>query len=277
MASTRVVPIVYLFSLAVASSASGGDWGKAPIQAKEVIEECLDLGGVIATGYETDYFFKGARFAGDSVWMDVNYTFDSLKVPVTLGAWYLNGINDASGPSTGIGSGYDELRLSADAMIGTYAGIDTRLGYTHYLFPEFRSNLLPFGGYGELGLDLARSLGFVDVVFASDYALGGGGTAPRGWYHQLGLEKQFDLTDSLTVVFGSGIAYSDGYYVASGWNHYYATVSLPIELNCRTTLTPYLGYTGATDGMVTDGILFGSVGTPQSDVLHGGVALSISF
>lgn len=257
--------------------ADAGDWGKAPLPAKEVIEECLDLGGEISAGYVTDYFFKGARFAGDSAWTQVTYTADALGIPVTLGTWYLNGIDDASGPAFGVGGGYDELRLLATADLGTFAGINVDLGYTHYTFPEFRSNVLPVGGYGEVGLDLSRSFGFVDVLYSNDYALGGGGNAPSGWFHQFGLEKPFVITDAISLVIGGGIAYSDGYFGSSDWNHYYATVSLPIQLNCRTTLTPYLGYTGATDGMVMDGITFGSVGTPQSDILHGGVAVSINF
>ena len=68
-------------------SSHAGDWGKAPID-KTPIEECVDLGGEISVGYETDYIFKGVAFAGDSVWTDVNYTFDGLAVPVTVGAWY---------------------------------------------------------------------------------------------------------------------------------------------------------------------------------------------
>ncbi len=91
-------------------------------------------------------------------------------------------------------------------------------------------------------------------------------TPPADGFHQFGLEKPFVITDAISLVIGGGIAYSDGYFGSSDWNHYYATVSLPIQLNCRTTLTPYLGYTGATDGMVMDGITFGSVGTPQSDI-----------
>ena len=74
---------------ALTLGANAGDWGKAPV-GKAPVEECVDLGGVISTGYMTDYIFYGARFAGDSVWTDVNYTFDGLTVPITVGAWYLN-------------------------------------------------------------------------------------------------------------------------------------------------------------------------------------------
>lgn len=239
---------------------NAGDWGKAPV-GKAPIEECVDLGGQISAGYMSDYIFYGARFAGDSAWTDVNYTFDNLAVPITVGAWYLNGIADNLP-----GGGYDELDLYVSAALGTFAGFDVAVGYTHYIFPEFRSNVTASeGGYGELGLDITRSLGFVDFAAQTNYAMG---DVFSGWYHQVGVEKTFGLTDNIGLVVGVGVGYSDGYFGDSGWNHYYATASLPIELNCRTTLTPYVGWNGSPTGYVTDF---------QNDILHGGVTLSVSF
>ncbi|MCH1409226.1 MAG: hypothetical protein L7V87_09360, partial [Verrucomicrobiales bacterium] len=60
-----------------------------------------------------------------------------------------------------------------------------------------------------------------------------------------------------------------------GWNHYYVSAALPIELNCRATLTPYVGYNGGPGGYIADGINGGLQN--QSDILHGGVSLSVSF
>lgn len=246
-----------------------GDWGKAPV-AKAPIEECLDLGAQISVGYETDYIFRGVRFARDSVYTDVNYTFDGLILPVTVGTTYLNGINGSA-----FGAGFDQLDLYARADIGSYAGFDFMLGYTHRTFPEFRSNIGPFGGFGEINFGIRRDLGFADLVFGTNYAMGGGGVSPRGWFHQLGLERAFALTDAVSLALGAGLAYSDGYWIGSNWNHYYFTAGLPIVLNCRTTLTPYIGYTGAPTGWMVDGII--GANRPQSDILHGGVNLSVTF
>lgn len=272
MKKAILVAIIGAMTLGV----NAGDWGKAPVD-KTPIEECVDLGGQISAGYKSDYIFNGVRFAGDSAWTDVNYTFDGLAVPITVGAWYLNGIAD-----DGIGGAYDELNLYVSAALGTFAGFDVALGYTHYVFPEVRSNFVPSGGYGELGLDIRRSLGIVDFVFETNYAMGG---ASNGWYHQAGLEKSFGLTDKVNLVLGAGVGYSDQYFNPlvpngstprdSGWNHYYVTASLPIQLNCRTTLTPYIGYVGGPDSWIVDGI--NPTGDPQSDILHGGVSLSVTF
>lgn len=248
---------------------NAGDWGKAPV-GKQVVEECVDLGGTITTLYATDYVFKGVRWTRDAAIVDVNYTIDGLAVPVTIGAGYYNGIN-----GDGLNGGFDKLDLYAKAELGTFAGFDVALGYTHYTFPEFRSNVTPTGlGFGEIGLEVSRSLGFVDVAYSNAYAMGG---LANGWYHQLGFSKSFGLTDNISLALGAGVAYSDNYWFgATGWNHYYATASLPIQLNCRTTLTPYIGYVGAPDSFVVDGINPLGAGA-QSDILHGGVSLSVSF
>jgi hypothetical protein len=105
----------------------------------------------------------------------------------------------------------------------------------------------------------------------------------NGWYHQIGVEKTFGITDSIGLVLGAGVGYSDNYFSVltgndSDWNHYYVTASLPIQLNCRTTLTPYIGYVGnggAAGSFVTSGVA--PTGDPQGDILHGGVSLSVSF
>ena len=268
---------------------NAGDYGKAPVD-KTPIVECVDIGGEISAGYMSNYIFYGVEFAGDSVWTDVNYTFDGLAIPITIGAWYLNGINESIGGNGG--AGYDELDLYVSAALGTFAGFDVAVGYTQYINPEIRGNFNPFGnrvsGYGEIGLDITRSLGFVDLAFQANKAFGGSNTGgtPHGYYYQLGVEKSFGLTDNISLVLGTGVGYSDNYFGAaaaggnisdSGWNHYYVTASLPIVLNCRTTLTPYVGFNGAPDTWIADGQANGAIGDTQSDILHGGVTLSVTF
>jgi hypothetical protein len=255
MKKAILVAIIGAFTLGV----NAGDWGKAPVPAKAPIEECLDIGGEISAGYMSDYVFYGVRFARDSVWTDVNYTFDNFIIPINIGAWYLNGINPA---------GYDELDLYASVELGSFAGFDASLGYTHYFFPESNG---ASNSYGEIGLDISRSLGFVDLALETNYAIN------FGWYHQAGIEKSFGLTDNMSLVLGTGVGYSDGYFGGSGWNQYYVTASLPIELNCRATLTPYISYNGGPNGFIVDGINAGTGLGPQSDILSGGVSLSVSF
>ncbi len=258
---------------------NAGDWGKAPVPAKAPIEECLDIGGNLSTGYHTDYVYNGVRLGRDSVVTDANYTFDSF-VPMTVGATYKNVI--------GGNPGVDHLEVYLRASLGSFAGFDTSLSYTHHFFPE----LAGVGSAGEIGLHVARDIGFAtvkaDVLYNNGYPNSWNVIAPDdngAWYYNFGIEKVIPVMGN-DLVFSTGLAYADNYWSnlpaaqtggrSSGWNHYYVTVALPIELNCRATLTPYIGYTGAPDSFLADGI--NPVGIrPQSDILHGGISLSVSF
>lgn len=261
------------FIIAVVSASSlgvhAGDWGKAPV-GKAPIEECVDLGGEISAGYMTDFYIHGMLAAEDSAWVDVNYTFSGLSLPVTVGVMYLNGI----GPDVFV----DQLDIYAKAALGTFVGFDTSIGYTHHIQPEDDSFHIP---YGEISLELRRNLGFVDLILSTNYLTGDGDTgndhSPEGWYHQFGLEKSIAVTDNIGLVLAGGVGYLDGLLDnplngqdGSGWNHYYLSASLPIALNCRTTLTPYVAYRSE--------LLFnGSTDDFEDDNVHSGVSLSVTF
>jgi len=290
---------------ALTLGANAGDWGKAPVYDKAPIEECIDLGGNIGVGYHTDYIYKGYRLGRDTISSHVNYTFSNLPVPVTVGVDYYNVINGLVN--------LDDLAIYAVADLGNHAGFDFKLSYTQRFYPEVspagalgtvtpNANLL--GSTGEIGLHVARDLGFVtakaDLFYnlnsPADFVGGpnsiGNNRDTGAWFYDFGLEKAVAVGPA-NLVLNAGMAYSDNYFGgnmnggglaerASGWNHYYIRASLPIELNCRTTLTPYIGYNGAPDGWIQDGNggggqSGGAAGFNQSDILHGGVSLNVSF
>lgn len=272
----RSTTIKLLALLSIASGAVAGDYysgGKAPLPAKAPIEECLDIGAAISAGYDTDYILHGLRVNRDSIWVDVNYQFDAL-LPVTFGVSHLSGISSVF-PYGAIGP-IDETDLYARAELGEYAGFAIGLNYTHR-FLHFTNAPGMNGSYGDLGIDIRRSLGFVDFVFGSTlginsrngyFAAGGG----DGWVHYAGLEKTISVCDYANLVLSGGVGYHDGYYYSvpgtHDWSHYHLNAALPIELNCRTTLTPYIGYQGVQQW----GVFF-----PQGDALHGGVSLNVAF
>ncbi|MEQ1839150.1 MAG: hypothetical protein ABL994_01965 [Verrucomicrobiales bacterium] len=247
---------------------NAGDWGKAPV-GKAPIEECIDLGGEISVGYATDYYYHGVHWSQDNVWADVNYTFDGLAVPVTVGATYLNGISPIA---------FDQLDVYANAALGTFAGFDTTLGYTYPLFPE-----TSLGEFGEISLGLRRSLGFADLVLGTNYLTGDRTVGEsEGWYHQVGLEKSFAITDNISLVLAGGAGYLDGLINSAvsggqqghGWNHYYAKASLPIQLNCRATLTPFVGYENRDGAIGFGGQLRG---LQEDDNVYSGISLNVTF
>ncbi len=259
MKKTILIALMAALTLGV----NAGDWGKAPI-GKAPIEDCIDIGGEISVGYMTDYYYHGIAIAEDSVWADVNYTFDGLAVPVTVGVWYLNGIH-----SNTAGPFFDQLDLYASADLGTFAGFDVSLGYTHHFYPEIGGvGFSGLGSNGEIGLEVRRSLGFVDFVAETNYLLDILGAGGSGWYHQAGLEKSIGLTDNISLVLAGAVGYLD-VQSGHGWSHYNLTASLPIQLNCRTTLTPYVGY---FDALLSNFAQNGADGN-----VHAGVSVSVTF
>ena len=266
---------VAALTAAIPAALISGDYGKAPLPKNPIpVEECYDLGGEISSGYATDYVLHGLRVNRDTVWADVNYSFDTI-VPLNFGVTHFSGIGRMF-PYNAIGP-IDETDLYLVATLENIAGFTVDLSYTHRFLPF--SNLVGFdGSYGEFGIDVRRDLGFVDLVFGSDvgfnsrnsFFAGGGGD---GWVHYAGLEKRFQVCEMSDLVLSGGVGYHDGYYFnapqnSSDWSHYYVNAALPIQLNCRTTITPYMGYNGVQQW---------NVFAPQGDLLHGGVSLKVDF
>lgn len=287
----KKTPLMKKVILTVAISAltlgvHAGDWGKAPVECKAPIEECVDVGGNISFGYHTDYLYNGVRFGRDSLVTDVNYSFESF-IPMTVGVTYKNVIGGAPG--------VDHMELYLLGQLGTYAGFDLTGSFRYHFFPE----LAGVGSAAEFGLHLSRDLAGIATFKASmlynhgypnSWNIGGATGATRNdngsWYHSFGLEKTVPVLGQ-NLVLSATVGYADNYWGdlptlqantprSSGWNHYNITAALPIELNCRATLVPYIAYTGAPDSWLADGINPVGVGA-QSDVLHGGISLSVNF
>lgn len=251
----------------------GESWGKAPLPDKMPIEECLDLGAEISAGYMTDYVLHGLRVNRDSVWTNVNYTFDTM-VPLTFGASHLSGITTMF-PYFLVGP-IDETDVYVSAEIAEVAGFEITLAYIHR-FLNFTGATGINGSYGDIALGIRKDLGIVDFVYEgtvglnsrNGYFAAGGGD---GWVHYFGLEKSIPLCEVASLALSGGVGYHDGYYFAvpgtSDWSYYSIKAALPIELNCRATLTPYIGYQGVQQW----GVYF-----PQGDLLHGGISLEVAF
>jgi len=286
----KTIAIVAISALTLGTKA--GDWGKAPVPSKAPIEECYDIGASITSGYMTDFIFQGSRHARDTIYTDVKYTIDSFFVPVTLGATYYNFINSGPVPQNAVFG--DFLHTYASFNLGNIAGFDTALGYNHVFLPE-GTGPVTVTSQAVLTLNLSRDLGFATLLLGSAYSLGGDGQTALlpnlnddfsgGWYHSAALQKSFGITDNVSLVLESGVGYSDDYWVHywnSGWAHYYVTASLPIKLNCRATLTPYIGFNGGMDNNAfgfesSDSLDALGAGAGGGDVLHGGISISVAF
>lgn len=285
--------ILALTLLAPTIMVDAGDWGKSPVDKIPYVEECVDLGGTVGLGYSSDYLYKGYLFGGDTVSGHVGYTFEGLATKIHLGIGYANVISE----NTFANVANDDLALSVRADLPTLAGVGAAVSYTYHAYPEGPNAVFWPSGHGELGLHLSRDLALAVLKFdlAYNFGLPNGwnGTIPTlgnqesgAWYWDLGLEREFEVMGQ-GIVLAGGVAYADNYWGlapnaqtggrSSGWNHYYLRASVPVELNCRTTLTPYIGYSGAPDSWLMDGAPDWASRQAQSDVLHGGVNLSVSF
>lgn len=244
------------------------DRGKTPI------EECADLGGTLGISYLSDQFIHGMRLNRDTVVSTVGYRFEAL-LPLRFEASHGMGISTIF-PYTVIGP-VDLTDVGITAELGSVFGFEVGLGYKHRFINFTGAPGDVDADYGEVGVSLRRDLGFVDFVASSTlgidsrdsfFAAGGG----SGWVHTAGLEKSFRLCSSASLILSGGVGYHDGFFYdvagTSDWSHYYVGAALPIQLNCRTTLTPYIGYQGVQQW---------DVFFPQGDVLHGGVNLQVSF
>jgi hypothetical protein len=267
-----------IFALAISYSSHGGELsgsGKEPLApGKAPLEECIELGGFVGITYLSDQFIHGMRLNRDTVAVTAGYRFESI-VPLTIGVTQSMGISTIF-PYTAVGP-VDLTDVGIEAELGSFLGFDLSLGYLHR-FIDFTGAPGDLStDYGEVSLELRRDFGFVEFVASSTlglqsrdsfFAAGGG----DGWIHTAGLEKTIPLCESTSLHLSGGVAYHDGFFYAvpgtHDWSHYYLAASLPIALNCRTTLTPYIGYNGVQQW----GVYF-----PQGDALHGGVNLQVSF
>ena len=243
-----------------------------------------------------------------------------ISLPLTIGVKHVTGLlsrGTGLGPSgviLPVADG-DHTNLYASVVLPSLFGFDTVLGYDHYFYSNQRGpspgGAAPiFGGdsHGAISLNLSRELfrGIVgsyhvayDFVTPGQYGfLGGFPVADNGaWIHDIGLSKDIALNDRMALALSAGFVHTDNVWPllttfpgaggllvdrtsSSGWNHYYIQAGLPIALNCRATLTPYIGYNGTPDGWMADGVN-GDVavpnGTNDNDIFHGGVSLRVNF
>lgn len=288
--------LISTLSVLVLSAQSGdavrSPLGKSPI-GKAPVEECLDLGASIFTGYDSSYLYKGYLLGQDAVTGGVNYHFDGLALPLTASMQYTN---VAAGGFLSNATN-DDLSFGLRAGLPSFAGIDAAISYIYHFYSEDPATRLYPSSQGEVGLHLSRDFQLAVLKFDLFYnnslpnawngMIPGGANNDNGaWYWDLGLEREFDVFGHGLILAG-GVTYADNYWGrgpnfrnagrSSGWSSYYLRASLPIALNCRTTLTPFVGFVGAPDTWLMDGMPNWLGLSGQSDILHGGVNLNVAF
>ena len=213
----------------------------------------------------------------------------------------------------------DETNIYANVTLGGMFGIKPNIRYTHVFFPTTRGPGNPREGdsFGYVTISLVKEIfnGW-NFGYSRDYSLGrssstyhdGGlsfgnlpSTSRNGFFHTFSLAKSFCLSDSVDLQLSGGANYNDNFWDGrefltigsqtgplgngpgpnrdAGWHNYYLRADLPIKLNCRATLTPYVAYNGTPDGWIADQLWAGPIGRNANlnDVFYGGVSLKVNF
>ena len=266
-----------------------------------------DLGITAGLGYHTNYIWRGINFGQH--WVDASLAGAVPLIEGTRLAWDMNfgtlaGDQDHLLPANGFGLtnlSYQRLQLGA-AIQHDIGAVTASLGYRYYRNMGGLAN--PGGGLGaagfgmqdgqEISLGLATALGPINVATSANYDW-----VNDSWYFDFDANTSIAVTDSISVVpffnvgYGKnynwqGNAFNGNFFTngsgrddVTGWTAINTGIRLPIKLNSRATLTPYIA-ANLPLGTVTNLAAINTVGlgthdTPFKSVLTGGVTLSVRF
>lgn len=247
--------LIPALSAAFAVSAFAGSPGKAPAVVQPPAEEPLGITTTI--GYDTDYVYRGVKFADNLVTaaIDGNFAVNDM-LSINAGAWYGSSADD----SFVLGGSYQELDLYA-ALMAKIGAATVGLKYQHYFFYGDGGDALE--DIDEIGLLLSAAVGPVDVIAGAYYDF-----TAEGFYFEAGVSHTFAVTDRISLVPAALLSYGDSYYGVSGFNHVKLSLSAPIKLTKAATLTPYIAGNLPVDSLDALG---------EESRVYGGVSLSVSF
>ena len=211
-----------------------------------------EIEGHAHVGWDSRYFTEG-RDALDGDFLIVS-SFELGWNHIAGGIWYGNSPDQD----------YDELQISL-ALTEVFGDLEVYAGYTHFRFPFADAH------DNEVGAGLTYSGLPADLLFSLDayYSF-----EADGMFAELGLNREFSLTDHLTLhcggVFGINQGYvSDGH---DGANHVALHLGLAYAITDNLSLVAHTAYSWGIDQDIAH------PGDEQLiDFFHGGVGLELSF
>lgn len=264
-----------------------------------------DLGVNIGLGYHTNYIWRGLNYGQH--WVDGSLGGAIPLVEGTRLAWDMN-VGSLFGDDHiqlgGAPAGkldYQRVQLGA-ALQRDLGPVTASLGYRFYKnmgdLADNRNWGVAPGVVGsdmndgqEISLGLATALGPINAATSANYDW-----VNDSWYFDLDLNTNIAVTDSISIVPFFNVGYGKNYNwqiapasVAAltggrddltGWTAITTGIRLPIKLNSRATLTPYIAGNfpmGGLGNQVIPSGPFGSNDSPFKSVLFGGVTLNVRF
>jgi len=254
-----------------------------------------DLGITASLGYDTNYIWRGLNYGQNWVRSAVEGSIlliggasedgagtTSLDWNAQFGTFA--GDQDHLTPNLGVddlGISFQRLQLGA-AVAHDFGPATVSLGYTYYRNMGSLNRNAPLNDSGEINLGLATSLGPIDIASSANYD-----HVNDSWYFDVNASTTIAITDSISLVPFANVGYGHnlnwqfaGPSNITGWTAITTGIQLPIKLNSRATLTPYLagnlplGTTANLGGSARDA---GAPDTAFKSVLFGGVTLSVRF
>jgi|TARA_B110000908_G_scaffold172788_1_gene243309 hypothetical protein len=226
----------------------------------------------ITTGYHSIYEWRGQDFGEDMGDAGAELSTElGNGITLTAGAWYQDNSGNSSGP------GFNELDLYFE-LSKSFGKIDVAIGYTNYLFPDSPSaaGLDTHEVYLGLSTELENGIGLSLTYYHDTDAIDAG-------YLEFEVTKSIEIPNNsnVSIDLSAGAAWSFGFSpnvngnnrgAVEGFNHFFASVAVPVVITENITLTPYLKYVGADSNFAN-----AKGATVSDDLFYGGVSLSYSF
>ncbi|WP_395743981.1 hypothetical protein [Prosthecobacter sp.] len=256
-----------------------------------------DLGITASLGYDTNYVWRGLNIGSHWVRAGLNGSVllvggaaedgagsTALNWDVQYGS--LAGDQDHLFAGGFGNASFQRVQLGA-ALSHDFGPASVNLGYRYY------RNMGVLGGLGgmndgqEVSLGFATALGPINLSSSGNYDF-----VNNYWYFDLNASSTIAVTDAISIVpyatlgYGhnmnwqfaknTGVSTTWNRNNVSNWTAVTTGIQLPIKLNSRATLTPYIAVNIPMSG-VNNLPIAATSHTAYNTVLFGGVTLSVRF
>lgn len=264
-----------------------------------------DLGINASLGYDTNYLFRGLNMGQHWVRSGIDGSIllvggasedgagsTSLDWDAQFGTFA--GDQDHFMPAGGADASFQRLELGA-AIAHDFGPATMSVGYRYFRNMGSLNRNMPLNDGQEVSLGLATALGPIDLTSSANYDF-----VNDSWYFDVNASTTIAVTDSISLVPFANVGYGHnlnwqvarnggvagpggawgGANSVTGWTAITTGIQVPIKLNSRATLTPYIAGNlplGTTANLGGTARAAGQPDTPYKSVLVGGVTLSVRF
>jgi len=262
-----------------------------------------DLGITASLGYDTNYVWRGLNFGQHWVRSGLNGSLlllggasedgagnTSLNWDVQYGSFAGDQDHFANG-GNGTATSFQRLQLGT-AIVHDFGPASLSLGYRYYHNMGGLNTAGRMNDGQEVSLGLATALGPINVTSSANYDF-----VNDSWYADITASSTIAVTDAISVVPYATVGYGHNMNwqfarntnaspagVTAGWRRNNVSnftavttgIQVPIKLNSRATLTPYIAVNIPMSG-IQNLPINGTADNAYSTVMYGGVTLSVRF